>query len=169
MFPCLNASQAQGFLVAGHFSILGWKKMTEHFFSWIKIVLGVYHPCLTQLHLTALKWSWKSEDNFHLVSRVPCVVAGKSHSQWAPHYDYREKVNVPSSMPTVLTILVTTQVVEWGWGFGDWGVHFSHLTIKQFCSWLSWAFRIRFSFAIVCLTMTSSLTGWGPYCQDFLL
>lgn len=112
-------AKPRAFLVSVIFQFWAGRKWQNIFFSWTKIVLGVYHPCLTQLHLTALRWSWKSEDNFYLVSRVPRVGAGRSHSHWVPHYGYREKSNFSSSMPMVLTSLVTTQVVECGFRVGE--------------------------------------------------
>lgn len=129
MFWCLTASQTQCFIDASHFSMLSWRKMAEHFLSWGKIMLGVYHLCLTQLHLTALKWNWKSEDGF------PVTLQGSVWGSWqvtisvSPSLWRQRKAIFPSSVPMVLTTLVTTQVM----GFGEgWGLF--PLAIKQLCS-----------------------------------
>lgn len=135
IFQCLTASQTQRFIDASHFSVLSWRDMTDTFLFGKKIVLGIYCLCLTQLHLTALKWNWKSEDGFPVTLQGSVwgswqVTLSVSPSLWRQGKKPSSPARCPWCSPLWLTTLVTTQVSHGLWG----GLGLFPLAIKQLCS-----------------------------------
>lgn len=142
-------AKPRAFLVPVTFSILALEKMTVLFFF---LEQKLYYEFTTLVGDSCIWLLWNGAGNQRT---IPFSLQGSVSGSWhviLSVYGYREKANSPSSVPLVLTTLVTTQVLELGVEGG--GRHFSHLTIKPFCSRLSWAYL---SCAIVCLMMTSDL------------
>lgn len=125
-----------------------------------KIVLGIYCLCLTQLHLTALKWNWKSEDGFPVTLQGSVwgswqVTLSVSPSLWRQGKKPSSPARCPWCSPLWLTTLVTTQVSHGLWG----GLGLFPLAVKQLCS------RLQLSSLSPVLLCHSSWWQWHQISQ----
>lgn len=125
-----------------------------------KIVLGIYCLCLTQLHLTALKWNWKSEDGFPVTLQGSVwgswqVTLSVSPSLWRQEKKPSSPARCPWCSPLWLTTLVTTQVSHGLWG----GLGLFPLAVKQLCS------RLQLSSSSPVLLCHSSWWQWRQISQ----